>query len=161
MKYIRYLLFLSLAALLCLLPLVSCGGADESETYSFSSGSVTLTPGALAGDSLTALGDPLSFSESGSCGGIPGTDKVYLYKGFTVYTVPGTEGDTISEIVLTDDSVKTPDGLAIGSTKQAVTDALGAGTLSGDALIYVGGGTRLTFSFRDGKVTGIRYGISE
>ena len=94
---------------------------------------------------------------SGS-GGIPGTDKVYRYTGFTVYTVPGTEGDTVNTIALTDDSVKTPEGLSIGSTRQDVTNALGIGEQSGDTLVYVGGSTRLTFSLRDGKVTGIHYG---
>ena len=36
--------------------------------------------------------------------------------------------------------------------------ALGIGEQSGDTLVYVGGSTRLTFSLRDGKVTGIHYG---
>ena len=53
---------------------------------------------------------------------------------------------------------KTPEGLSIGSTRQDVTDALGIGEQSGDTLVYVGGSTRLTFSLRDGKVTGIHYG---
>lgn len=160
MKHLTHVLLLTLALCLCLPLFAACGGGSDTKTYSFRSGSATLTPGTLAKDALAALGAPLSFSESGSCGGIPGTDKVYRYTGFTVYTVPGTEGDTVSEVVLTDDSVKTPEGLSIGSTRQAVTDALGIGEQSGDTLVYTGGGTRLTFSLRDGKVTGIRYGCT-
>ena len=157
MKHLKHLLLLTLVLCLCLPLVVACGGGD-TKTYSFRYGSATLTPGTPAKDALTALGEPLSFSESGSCGGIPGTDKVYRYTGFTVYTVPGTEGDTVNTIALTDDSVKTPEGLSIGSTRQDVTDALGIGEQSGDTLVYVGGSTRLTFSLRDGKVTGIHYG---
>ena len=146
MKHLKHVLLLTLVLCLCLPLVAACGGGD-AKTYSFRYGSATLTPGTPAKDALTALGEPLGFSESGSCGGIPGTDKVYRYTGFTVYTVPGTEGDTVNTIALT-----------IGSTRQDVTDALGIGEQSGDTLVYVGGSTRLTFSLRDGKVTGIHYG---
>lgn len=157
MKHLKHVLLLMLVLCLCLPLVAACGGGD-AKTYSFRYGSATLTPGTPAKDALTALGEPLSFSESGSCGGIPGTDKVYRYTGFTVYTLPGIEGDMVNAIVLTDDSVKTPEGLSIGSTRQDVTDALGIGEQSGDTLTFVGGSTRLTFSLRDGKVTGIHYG---
>ena len=165
MKHLKHVLLLTLVLCLCLPLVAACGGGD-AKTYSFRYGSATLTPGTPAKDALTALGEPLSFSESGSCGGIPGTEigvEVAMqwndgYTGFTVYTVPGTEGDTVNTIALTDDSVKTPEGLSIGSTRQDVTDALGIGEQSGDTLVYVGGSTRLTFSLRDGKVTGIHYG---
>lgn len=159
MKHLKHLFILTLALCLSLPLLAACGGGGEtSQPYSFRYGSATMTPGTLAKNALTSLGDPQSFSESGSCGGIPGTDKVYRYAGFTVYTTPGTKGDVISEIVLNDDSVKTPEGVAIGSTEQAVKEALGIGEQSGGTWIYTGGSTQLILTMRDGKVSGIRYG---
>ncbi len=147
-----------LAALLALMCAVcACGDNRDQEKYVFVSGGVTLEAGAPAGDAIERLGEPIHYAESGSCGGIPGLDKVYAYQGFTVYTTPGTDGDTIAKIELTDDSVKTPEGLTIGSTEQAVTDALGVGENAGAGLVYTAGNTKLTFVLRDGKVTNIQY----
>lgn len=159
MKHLKHLFILTLALFLSLPLFAACGGGSQiSQPYSFRHGSATMTPGTLAKDALTSLGSPQSFSESGSCGGIPGTDKVYRYTGFTVYTTPGTEGDVITEIVLNDDSVQTPEGLSIGSTEQTVKDALGIGQQSGETWVYTSGTTQLIFTMRDGKVAGIRYG---
>lgn len=158
MKALRITLGL-LAALFCLTLLASCGG--EEKEYSFASGSTVLTPGKNASGVISALGAYQNYSESGSCGGIEGKDKVYVYAGFTLETTPGKEGgsivDIINRITVTDDSVKTPEGLAIGDAKQAVISKLGAGEESGDALIYSGKTTRLTITFRDGKITSIQY----
>ena len=74
MKHLKHVLLLTLVLCLCLPLVAACGGGD-TKTYSFRYGSATLTPGTPAKDALTALGEPLSFSESGSCGGIPGTDS--------------------------------------------------------------------------------------
>lgn len=141
-----------LAGLLC-----ACGGGETTKSYMFVHGGVTLKPSVLAEACVNALGEPKNYSESGSCGGIPGMDKVYVYAGFTVYTTPAKEGDIIAKIELTDDSVKTPEGLTIGSDKQAVTDALGVGENIGGNLVYTAAGVKLTFVLRDGKVTNIQY----
>ena len=68
MKHLKHVLLLTLVLCLCLPLVAACGGGD-AKTYSFRYGSATLTPGTPAKDALTALGEPLSFSESGSCGG--------------------------------------------------------------------------------------------
>lgn len=160
MKHINKWLTLTLALLAFLTLFVGCGESKKT-AYSFKTGEVTLTPGTNAAESLAALGTPQSYSESGSCGGIEGLDKVYVYSGFTVKTTPGMEGskvvDIINSVTLNDDSVSTPEGLRVGSTRDAVVSALGSGAETADSLVYSGAGTRLTFSLRDGKVTGIRY----
>lgn len=150
-----------LAALLtCLVLLTGCN-EDKTTEYSLQVGSTVLTPGDEAAEPLAALGTYKNYSESGSCGGIEGLDKVYEYDGFTVKTTPGLRGgsviDVIMSITLTDDSIKTPEGLTIGSTREAVTAALGAGGEGNGTLVYAGTDTRLTFTLRDGKVTGIQY----
>lgn len=160
MKHMNKWMTLTLALLACLTLFVGCGESQKTE-YRFKAGEVTLTPGTNAAEPLAALGTPQSYSESGSCGGIEGLDKVYVYNGFTVRTTPGMEGakvvDIINSVTLNDDSVSTPEGLRVGSTRDAVVSALGSGTETADSLVYSGAGTRLTFSLRDGKVTGIRY----
>lgn len=142
-------------ALLCLA--CSCSGSAEETDYVFVNQGVTLQAGALVGTTMEKLGDPKDYRESGSCGGIAGLDRVYAYNGFTVYTTPGTEGDVIAKIELTDDSVATPEGLKIGSDKKAVTDALGVGEAVGSTLVYTGKGVKLTFVLRDDVVTNIQY----
>lgn len=160
MRHMNKWLILTLALLACLSLLVGCGESKKDE-YGFKVGEVTLTPGTNAAEPLAALGTPQSYSESGSCGGIEGLDKVYVYGGFTVKTTPGMEEskivDVINSITLNDDSVSTPEGLRVGSTRDTVVSALGSGAETADALVYSGSTTRLTFSLRDGKVTGIRY----
>lgn len=145
--------------LACLALLASCGSEDKD--YSFASGSTILTPGQNASGAISALGAYQNYSESGSCGGIEGLDKVYVYAGFKLETTPGKEGDTVVDIInritITDDSVKTPEGIAIGDARQAVITRLGDGESSGDSLTYSGKTTRLTFTFRDGKVVSIQY----
>ena len=148
-------LVLSLLILLCLT--CACGGGGEEAEYVFVSGSVTLQAGAPVGTAIENLGEPKDYRESGSCGGIPGLDRVYAYDGFTVYTTPGMDGDVIAKIELTDDSVATPEGLKIGSDKQAVTEALGVGEAVGTTLVYTGKDTKLTFVLRDDVVTNIQY----
>lgn len=146
---------LAVLMLLSVVSLVACGGSEQA-AYVFKAGAVTLQAGASA-EAVAQLGTPLNYEESASCGGIPGTDKLYVFSGYRVKTTPGQNGDVIAMIELTDDSVSTPEGLTIGSTKDAVTSAMGAGTATGENLTYAGKGMKLQFIFRDGVVTNIQY----
>lgn len=154
---LTFTMIASLLTALCLLSLLTaCGGAENGKDYVFTSGGKTLAIGASE-DTVTALGTPVSFSESAACGGIEGKDKVFVFSGFRVYTTPAKSGNVICKIELTDDSVKTPEGLTIGSTIVQVTDALGSGETVGGNLVYRTSSMKLTFLFRDGVVTGIQY----
>lgn len=157
-KSLTRTLTLALAALmlLSLVVLTSCDGGGDQDKYVFKAGSVTLCIGDSA-DVIAQLGRPTAYNETASCGGIPGTDKLYVFAGYRVQSTPGNDGDVINKIEITDDSVKTPEGLTIGSTKDQVTKALGAGTASGENLTYKSGDTKLMFIIRDGYVTNIQY----
>ena len=156
MKTSLRILTLALATLMVLCVLASCGGSQESG-YAFKAGSVTLTIGAKA-SVVDNLGNPIQpVQESGACGGIPGTDRLYIFNGYRIKTTPGHDGDVICMIELTDDSVATPEGLTIGSTKVQVTSAMGTGEASGENLIYKKGNMKLQFLIRDGYVTNIQY----
>ena len=148
-------LTLALLTILSTLALVSCGGGS-SDGYVFKVGSVTLLAGGSA-DVVANLGTPISCEESASCGGIPGTDKLYVFNGYRVKTTPGHDGDVIAMIELTNDSLKTPEGLTIGSTRDQVTKALGTGEAMGENLVYKKGNMKLQILFRGDAVINIQY----
>lgn len=159
MKKITSILVFVLVAMLTVTTLVSCGG-NTSDGYTFKVGSTTLSIGANA-DVVSKLGNPLSSPHvTAACGGIPGEDIVYTFAGYRVKTTPGKNGNVICMIELTDDSVKTPEGLTIGSTKEAVTSAMGTGETVGENLVYKKGNMILQFLIRNGYVTNIQYKVA-
>ncbi len=156
-----------LAVLLSLTVLFACEGkkdpdAEESKSYAFTSGNVTVKIDAPADAILSALGEPAQYSESPSCA-FDGLDKVYVYAGFRVQTYPLEGKDHIHSVVLTDDSVATAEGVTIGAERAAVIAAYGTPSSETDtALTYPNGdGATLQFLLRDGKVTSIQYLKSE
>ncbi len=159
MNKILRILAVLLAALTLALCLASCGGGNNSsESFVFKAPNGTkIAIGARHDDVIPKLGDYNSVNITDSCGGFSGKDRIYYYNGFRVYTTPSAKGDVVNMIELTDDSVSTPEGLTIGSTKDAVTKAMGKGTAVGDNLSYERNDMKLVFIFRDGTVTNIQY----
>ena len=105
---------------------------------------------------LAAEGEPLSYFEAESCA-FNGLDKTYTYAGFVISTRPEGEQDLVNSILLTDDSVTTPEGVYIGSSKDAVTAAYGAGDEVGVLLSYTKGDCTLNFIFDGDTVISIEY----
>ena len=71
---------------------------------------------------ITALGSDYSYYESPSCAYI-GLDKCYVYNGFSIYTYPDDNAvDHVLQIILTDDTLSTPEGLIIGDTAEKVIE---------------------------------------
>ncbi len=143
--------------LVCLL--AACGGSDAGYTFK-TSGGVEIAIGDAADKTIEALGTYLSMTESASCGGIPGNDRVYAYAGFRVKTTPADGGDVVCQIELTDDSLKTPEGIYIGmNVEDAKTAMSGKGTIEtvGEGFSCTKGNTRLQVSARGGIVSGVTY----
>lgn len=161
MKTTLRILSLALALLTLTLCFAACDGkgGSGSELVFVTPGGVTLTVGGPSDQVITALGDSVSVNPSDSCGGFPGKDYLYTYKGFRVSTTPAKDGQIISKVELTDDSVKTPEGLYIGMSRaDAETAMKGFKAESvGDNLCYTSGSAKLQVVFRDGAVTGIIY----
>lgn len=151
----------SLALLLALLTVtLACGcGGDASSGYVFQAQNGTeIRIGALADTVIPKLGNYISMSESASCGGLPGNDRVYVYAGYRVKTTPAEGGDVVCQIELTDDSVKTPEGLYIGMPIADAHKAMGGkGNELAMGSSYTKGGTKLQISVRDGAVFAIAY----
>ena len=154
MKKLSLLLIavLLLGTLLC-----ACEQGTGGE-YSFAYNGKTFRIGEDGNAVAASLGAYTDYIEEDSCGG-EGPDKSFVYPGFRFDTVMQNGTDRIVRIVVTDDSVATPQGIKIGSAKSAVVSAYGDGyTETADGgLVYTDGNTKLMFGIRDGVVTAIHY----
>ena len=117
-------LVLVLAIALC-----SCGSGNNSaapnnsgsnpKDYVFKSGSTTISMKAEAAPLLKALGAYKTSYEAPSCA-FDGMDKIYSYGAYDILTYTADGKDFISGVVLRDDTVETPEGIAIGSKLEDV-----------------------------------------
>ncbi len=149
-----------LAILSLTLCLAACGGKSGGGDLYFKTGSgVKVVIGADADDTIDKLGGWISQNSSDSCGGFSGKDYIYTYNGFRVSTTPAKNGQIVCKIELTDDSVKTPEGLYIGMSRKDAESAMKGFTAEsvGDNLVYTDSGVKLQVIFRDGSVAGIVY----
>ncbi len=153
-------LILTVALLTLALPLLACSSESVVEGFTFRNAAGVEIGIGDSDKAIPRLGDYLSKDESAACGGIAGKDCVYTYAGFRVKTTPQKNGNVICQIELTDDSVKTPEGLYIGMSVDAAKTAMnGKGTYAavGEGFSCTKGNTRLQVSARSGAVTGIAY----
>ena len=161
MKTTLRILSVAFAVLMLALTFVACSskGNSGSDLVFTSPNGVTVAVGAPADKAVTTLGDWITMNSSDSCGGFQGKDYVYTYHGFRMSTTPAKDGQIICKIELTDDSVKTPQGLYIGMSRADAEKAMKDFTAEtvGDNLVYTSGSTKLQVVFRDGAVSGIIY----
>ncbi len=160
MKTTLRMLPLTLAALTLILCLASCGGKkNDSDLVFTTTAGVTVAIGAASDPVIEQLGAWATMNSSESCGGFQGKDYIYTYPGFRVSTTPAKDGQIVCKVELTDDSVKTPEGLYIGMSRADAEAAMKGFTAEtvGDNLAYTSGSTKLQVVFRDGAVTGIIY----
>ena len=156
----KLLIYLLLATVL--LSFVACKDNETppeegKKVYTFTSGSTQIAINADAAPIVAALGQWRDYAESPSCA-TTGLDKIYIYPGFEIYTVPEGDKDRISMIRLYDDTVATEEGIRVGATKEAVIAAYGTPDQTYDTNItYEMVGMYLQFSLQDGVVTSIQY----
>ena len=153
---------LSLILALCMLSVcfVACDGKGSSKELTFKTADgVAIAIGAEADPIIEKLGTPGMVNSSESCGGFVGKDYVYTYMGFRVSTTPAEGGQMICKVELTDDSVKTPEGLYIGMSRADVEEAMKGYSVEtvGVNLSYSTETVMLNVTFRDGFVSGIIY----
>lgn len=108
------------------------------------------------------LGKEDDYFESNSCA-FQGLDKVYTYGSVIIQTYPMDEVDYVYSVELKDDTVETPEGIYIGSSKADVEKAYGTPDDQTDtAYIYKKGESQLNIMFEGDAVTSIVYvSISE
>ena len=138
---------------------VSASGSsqgDGAEGFEFLSGTTAIFIDQNMADVLAALGDAQSYFEAASCA-FDGLDKTYTYPGFVITTRPEETGDFVNSILLTDDSVTTPEGIYIGSTQDDVIAAYGESSGTEGVMNYTRGNTTLNIILKDGVVASIEY----
>ena len=151
----------ALALLLVLsLAFAACEASNE-EGFAFKTPNGVSVSIGDSDDVIAELGTYRSVNESASCGGIPGNDFVYNYQGFRVKTTPAEGGgNVICQIELTDDTLKTPEGLYIGMSAEDAKTAMseqGSYASTGAGFSCTKGGCKLQITVRNGVVSGIAY----
>lgn len=125
--------------------------------YTFDAHGVTVEVDAPFADIEGDLGEPVDFFESESCA-FGDLDKVYTYSGFRIdtYQLDGT--DYVSDVVFTDDTVSTPEGVSIGDSVDKMKEAYGEASESDAAqAIYEKGNMKLVFLLDGDTIKTIEY----
>lgn len=133
--------------------------ADNQQTVSFyvEYGSTKIELGADAATVISSLGEPVSKQEAGNCAG-QGTLTKYKYSSIEIYVLTSGSKQTVDQITILDDGVKTPEGIKIGSSADDVTKSCGKASKQTDTnLTYTSGSKNLVVQLRDGAVVGIDY----
>ncbi len=130
----------------------------EESGYVFTYKGTDIYPDQDMADVLSAIGEANAYFESASCAFENELDKTYTYSGFQISTYPTDGNDYVNYILLTDDTVATPEGVRIGASESEVTAAYGDATEATESMLtYELGGMKLSFSLSDGTVTAIQY----
>ena len=141
---------------------MGCSAPEETvptqpEGFQVSCMGQSIAMGALAAPVIEALGEPRTYTEATSCA-FEGLDKTYYYGGFYITTYPAADGDRIQSLWFADDSQTTPEGITIGSDREAVEQAYGADCFgAGTSCMLTQGNSTLTIVLKDNAVTTIRY----
>ena len=161
-----------LLAFCLLLSLAACGGAPvenptpsqevtytPEQNFSFQYKGVTISLHDAAEPIIAKLGEPVKYTESASCA-FEGLDKSYYYGSFYLETYPQGDKDFVSGWWFADDSVTTPEGIYIGSSKAEVEKAYGTDGYNGTNAYTVNKDAgMLTIILENDVVSYIQYSI--
>lgn len=139
----------------------SGAGSAKEETakgFVFVYQDVTISIDALAAPVVDSLGEPVSYFEAASCA-FEGLDKMYTYNSVEIDTYPDEKGvDRISNIVLKDDMVETPEGVSLFETRADMIAAYGENYKDENGLIvYEKDGMKLCFILDGDEIISIEY----
>ncbi len=126
--------------------------------YVFVYQNVTISIDAKAEAVIAALGEPVSYFEAASCA-FEGLDKMYTYNSVEIDTYPDEKGvDRISNIILKDDMVETPEGVSLFETKADMVAAYGENYKDENGLlVYEKDGMKLGFILDGDEIISIEY----
>lgn len=130
-------------------------GEKTEDHFSFQAGDVTVTLNAPAGAILEALGQPEPYDEMTGCG-LCQTIRTYCLDGFFMLVQPDEEGeDRITDLWFSDETLKTPEGIGIGDSRDAVKMAYGS--FSGDAYLRRKGEERMLITLDGDTVSSVQF----
>lgn len=131
---------------------------DSQYTYDYNGTELKIDGELIA--YTTKLGDPKGgYYEAKSCA-FDGMDKFYYYDSVTLQGYQKNGIDRLYSITLTDDAVKTKEGIRVGDTKDKVKSVYGDAYTESDGQIkYDSGNTTLAFVMKDNEVQSIIYSL--
>lgn len=130
--------------------------STETKGYTYVYNDVVVEMDADAAAIVEQLGEPLSYFEAPSCA-FEGIDKIYTYSSFEVETYPMDGKDFVSMVTFKDDSITTPEGVAIGDSVDKVKEVYGDCAEEGGMLVYEKDDMKLCFIIKDGVVVSVEY----
>ena len=133
--------------------------AKEAEItgFTFITGDTVIAMNADAAPILEELGEWENYVETTSCA-FKGLDKTYSYPGFDLYTYPLDGKDNVNSVYFVDDTVSTPEGIHIGSTKEEMEAAYGTDYEEEfGAYTYTKDKSKLQFLVTDGVIDSVEY----
>ena len=133
--------------------------ATEAEItgFTFITGDTVIAMNADAAPILEELGEWENYVETTSCA-FKGLDKTYSYPGFDLYTYPLNGKDNVNSVYFVDDTVSTPEGIHIGSTKEEMEAAYGTDYEEEfGAYTYTKDKSKLQFLVTDGVIDSVEY----
>ena len=151
-----------LAAVLLVITVGSAGVPQSAEAaskgYVFKYKGVSVTMKKNAAGIIKKPGKPIKKKESKSCA-YKGLDRVYQYKNFVLATYSNSKKGKqfVNGIKFRTASVKTKEGIHLGSTLNDVQKKYGQKKGVFGVYTYKKGKCKLQFEITDGKVTTIQY----
>ena len=150
-----------LAALVLLAGLSACGKSEKEGKIAsqVTVGGATLALGAeFTAETQDKLGEPTDVVQAPSCH-YDGSDSIYYYDGFTVYTYMDQEKSIIYSVELKGASLATPEGAKTGMKLDEVKALYGDGyeEVTSGISYALGDGMKLNFRTADNAVTLIEY----
>lgn len=133
--------------------------AKEAEItgFTFAAGDTVIAMNADVAPILEGLGEWENYAETTSCA-FKGLDKTYSYPGFDLYTYPLNGKDNVNSVYFVDDTVSTPEGIHIGSTKEEMEAAYGTDYEEEfGAYTYTKDKSKLQFLVTDGVIDSVEY----
>ena len=142
----------------CLLACNKEGEDSADKTLYVNYKGVKLELGKNADSVVNALGEALSVSELGDCGGL-GSQIKYTYPSLALYVLKDKQGNSVIDgVELYDDSVTTPEGVYIGMSAEDARSKLDDAQENGNALVLINGKYYLKVKLDGGKVSEINFG---
>ena len=144
--------------MLCLL-LSGCGKTPEPTVhFSVSRGETEITLDAPAEPVLAALGTPFGYGEQRGTSR-KGVEKTYRFSGLDVRTYQGKDGERILNLLITDDSLETPQGISVGDTAAQVRQCFGQDAIQGNRCTIQTASEKMVLLLENNLVASIQYSL--
>ena len=144
--------------LLCLL-LSGCGKQEAPAAhFSVTRAQTVIALDAPAAPVLEALGAPFGYGEQRGTSR-KGVEKTYRFTGLDVRTYQGKDGERILNLLITDDSLETPQGISVGDTAAQVRACFGQDAIQGNRCTIQTTSEKMVLLLENNLVASIQYSL--